>query len=176
MKRVNPETGKPFKQGDIRADGFIFRAYVTTRIKKDGHYVENWYSPDAYSRAVECVRKGCAEWYVANKEEYKRKQREDSKIWRKENKDKHRAQQAKRRCSKLERTPAWLSDKQLEEIKWKYSTACHMEMLTGEKYHVDHIVPLQGELVSGLHVPWNLRVITAQSNLSKSNKLTEELL
>ena len=70
-------------------------------------------------------------------------------------------------------TPPWLSRKQKVEIRQLYQIAITMSRTTGEQYVVDHIVPMQGEGVCGLHVPWNLRVITQEENLKKSNKLVD---
>ena len=54
-----------------------------------------------------------------------------------------------------------------------YVQARRLTKITGERYVVDHIVPLRGDEVCGLHVPWNLRVITQEENLKKSNKLVD---
>ena len=48
MRRLNPETGKPFKSGDLREDGFIFKTYIPSQVKKDGFFVEDWRSPKAF--------------------------------------------------------------------------------------------------------------------------------
>jgi 5-methylcytosine-specific restriction endonuclease McrA len=48
-----------------------------------------------------------------------------------------------------------------------------MSRATGVRYAVDHVIPLQGEEVCGLHVPWNMEVITQDDNLKKSNKLVD---
>ena len=48
MKRLNPKTGKPFRKGDVREDGFIFRAYHG-RLQKDGFLKEDWFSPEKYA-------------------------------------------------------------------------------------------------------------------------------
>lgn len=54
-----------------------------------------------------------------------------------------------------------------------YLHAMQLTKTTGERYVVDHIVPLLSSEVCGLHVPWNLRVITQEENLKKSNKLVD---
>lgn len=85
-------------------------------------------------------------------------------------KGKKRLYDAKRRVAYLEREPKWLTFEQKLEIECFYYKSMRYEEETGIKHHVDHIVPLQGEDVCGLHVPWNLQVIPAKENLSKGNK------
>ena len=68
-------------------------------------------------------------------------------------------------------TPPWITRKQKLEIRQLYQVAITMTQTTGEQYVVDHIIPLRSDAVCGLHVPWNLRVITQEENLKKSNKL-----
>lgn len=84
--------------------------------------------------------------------------------------EKHRAialhESASRRCSQLSATPSF-SDK--EKIKEIYRESVRKTLETGVKHHVDHIVPLRGKNVCGLHVDWNLQVLTAQENIRKSN-------
>jgi hypothetical protein len=105
-------------------------------------------------------------------EEYRKKYKE----YYETNKEFFIGRAAKRRAAKLKALPKWLTPEQLEQIKELYTCAQMFKLYTGEEYHVDHIVPLQGENVCGLHVPWNLQVIPAKENLSKSNKLQEDIL
>jgi hypothetical protein len=84
---------------------------------------------------------------------------------------------AKRRAAKLNRMPCWLTKEDKLEIKKIYKLASDKTKETGIKWQVDHIIPLQGETVSGLHIPSNLRIITAYENRSKHNKweITNEI-
>lgn len=82
------------------------------------------------------------------------------------------ALEMKRQAAKKQRTPSWLTQADWAEIEGKYHFAKVMEQITGQKYHVDHIEPLLGKDVSGLHVPWNLQVIPAKDNFAKGNRRT----
>lgn len=77
------------------------------------------------------------------------------------------ANSAKYRAKKLNATPYW---SEFEEIRKIYAEAQRLTEETGIQMHVDHIVPLQGENVSGLHVLANLQVITADENIRKGNR------
>jgi len=94
--------------------------------------------------------------------------------WKCKNKPALRAMYAKRRASVLKATPKWLNEIDYERIKNCYKLAELQTQLTGNKWHVDHIIPLQGKEVCGLHVPSNLRAIPWLQNVKKGNKLIEE--
>ena len=84
-----------------------------------------------------------------------------------------RADTSVRKRRHREATPKWLTPAERLQMRDLYVQARKMTGLTRERYVVDHIVPLRGEEVCGLHVPWNLRVITQEENLKKSNKLVD---
>lgn len=112
-------------------------------------------------------RKEYMEKYAAVKKE---KIRKIASVWQKNNKGKVNANTALRHAAKMQRTPSWLSKEDKLTIKCYYQLAAMYNRESDQKWHVDHIVPMQGESVSGLHVPWNLRVIPAVDNMKKNNR------
>jgi hypothetical protein len=134
-----------------------------------------------YERNKDLAKERARQWALNNPEKKyaihrknRDKDRENhnarNRDWNSRNQDKKTAYEGKRRAAKLQRTPNWLTDDELELIQALYSVAAMFTKTTGIPHHVDHIIPLQGELVSGLHVYENLRVIPAVENLKKSNK------
>lgn len=155
------------------------------------------YKSGLASWCKECHREKNREWYALNKSkhnkraaEWRRNNPEKSREislkhqrankearaeshaqWAKRNRDKRNATGAKRKAAKLQATPKWVNWRKVREI---YRTARRIQEFTGIPMHVDHIVPLQGETVCGLHWEGNLRVIPASENIAKHNKLIDE--
>lgn len=97
---------------------------------------------------------------------------ERSKEYYKRNPNKSREATAKKKARKLLATPIWANTSKISAI---YLQAKLLEENTGIKYHVDHRVPLQSRYVCGLHVEYNLAVLTAKENCSKHNKFWENM-
>ena len=119
-----------------------------------------------YERNKEVVIARAQARTVASKNAYKKKHKA-------ENPDYYKSLTNARRRRFRDATPKWLTAEQKMEIRLKYRLAIELSRRLGIPHAVDHIIPLQGEEVCGLHVPWNMEVITQEKNLKKSNKLID---
>jgi hypothetical protein len=132
------------------------------------------------SRCKECMAEDARKYRASDVE----KSRSIAKKYRERNLDKERTRYnrynkenpevrahhaALRRAKTKKATPAWLTKAQEGDIKKMYALAKKFEELCNIRYHVDHIVPLAGKDICGLHVPWNLQILPASVNLAKSN-------
>lgn len=102
---------------------------------------------------------------------HREKMRDNVKRWGQNNRHKLTAKWARRRAAKLHATPKWANQFFIEEI---YHLSLLRTEALGIPCHVDHIVPLIGTVVCGLHVEYNLQVITATENYTKGNKLLRD--
>ena len=123
----------------------------------------NRINPDTLQKAGPKVR--------LSVEQRKENSRLACKKWNKNNTEKANHNTNMRRARKISATPKWLTEVQKDHIYCIYETAKVLEKEFGVKFHVDHIVPLKGKNVCGMHVPWNLQVMSASANLSKGNRL-----
>lgn len=130
----------------------------------------------------ERLSKKAADWRAVNREKvgainrrYKAANAEkcyaDHRAWVEKNRDKRRATNAKRKAAKLRATPKWAN---LSAIAKIYAEATAIQRNTGMRMHVDHIVPLQGETVCGLHCEANLQILPGPINESKRNKWPQD--
>lgn len=125
---------------------------------------------DGYrTNCKECRKEESRKRYLKHGEKIRQQSRESN--WKKRFPYKHAANERKRVAAKLNATPEWLTGEHLKEIENLYWLARDLKLVSGEEYHVDHILPLRGENVCGLHVPWNLQILSAKENLQKSNKV-----
>ena len=99
-------------------------------------------------------------WRNENKETVKKARDK----WSSNNKHKLREKGMRRYISQTQQTPTWLNKGYKVEIEGFY---LFCQLFKG--FQVDHIVPIRGKNVSGMHVPWNLQILTAEQNRAKSN-------
>jgi Stc1 domain len=139
-----------------------------------------------------CVAQHCADWrtkhpaafkrwYQENKDdraEYWRHWYGNNKAhraasyarWAKENAHTINALIAKRTARKLQATPSWANEEAMRSI---YAEAVRRTRKTGIRHEVDHIYPLQSDVVCGLHCEANLQILTKVENIRKGNRMPE---
>lgn len=101
--------------------------------------------------------------------DFMKKKREANQKYKRKNKGKINADTAKRYTIRLQRS-CLCTENDYKKIDDIYKKASYLTETTGIIHHVDHIIPLQGKLVSGLHIPSNLQILTANKNCTKHNK------
>lgn len=126
--------------------------YFTGKPCRHNHIAERLVSN---GHCCDCKKLECRTWRSQNAELIHTYHND----WRRANLELGRAYAAKRRAAKLKATPKWAD---LEKINLFYQTC-------PKGFQVDHIIPLQGEIVSGLHVLENLQYLTVKANRKKSN-------
>lgn len=116
-----------------------------------------------YAKYPDRVRAWNTNWRAKNRDKVRDMQRR-SRLHR--DHTLRAAEVALRRARKKQATPIWAD---LQRIKEIYKRANRLGKCLGIKVQIDHIVPLQSDFVCGLHVPWNLQILSAKANVEKSN-------
>ena len=178
-------TGKPCSKGHV-AERYIsmkcVECFDTPRVapnttpsdsdrkRKKRYYERHKEKLNAKSRAH---HKANAERKAANDRAWRKEniERERDRLKRAyhANPVKARSKAAAYRAQRRNATPQWLDAEHHEQIAAIYAEANRLTNETGVPHEVDHFIPLAGENVCGLHVPWNLRAITRAANRAKRN-------
>ena len=126
----------------------------------------NFYA-ERYAKNREQDLQNSRNTYVRYADKWKAKQR----LWSKTNRGIANALGRKYKLKKAKATPLWLTPEQLYNMQCTYKVAAQLSETSSEKWHVDHIVPIRGKDVCGLHVPWNLQLLPAKMNMTKGNRV-----
>lgn len=173
-------TGEPCKHGHIaprKTKGACVECLKVEWAKGNAtraEYFKQYNQSEAGQRAKRKYYEKNKDMVIAKAQQRSPEERRfHKKAYKLKNPDLYRAFTRSRRRKHRLATPKWLSAEDKRAMRQMYIDAMTVTRVTGTPYVVDHIIPLNGESVSGLHVPWNLRVMTREENLKKSNKLVD---
>lgn len=139
-----------------------FREAHAKKVAENPNFYANFYAQNK-ERSLQHSKNT----YIRYAEKWKAKQR----LWSKTNRGIANALGKKYKLQKVNATPKWLTERHLYEMQCIYKVAAQLTAHGSEKWHVDHIIPIRGKDVCGLHVPWNLQVLPAKINMQKGNSI-----
>lgn len=176
MRKENFRKHKETKDGYVNQCNKCLNAKRPSRAGSESakrlwkkYYEKNSERLNEKRRGCKALAEKSRKRYEKNKEYMRKRQSEYGKL--PSAKALNAARQKKREQRKRMATPSWLTEEHLLEMKHMYWLAGDLKAVSGQEYHVDHIVPLKGKNVCGLHVPWNLQILPADLNYRKSNRL-----
>jgi hypothetical protein len=155
------------------------KEYVKRNKEKAYARVKAWReaNPDKWAEQSKRYAKKYPEKVVAKTQKWRDANPEKAATISRTTRVKHAARvganKAKYRADKVQQTPKWVDAEELWLIKEAYSLAALRTKMFGFSWHVDHVVPLKGKLVSGLHTIANLQVIPAKDNIRKNNRYVD---
>lgn len=172
-ERMRRLLADPEKRAAIRArDAELHRTSDSRRAKKAAADRDRNQRESVKAKRRELQRKVYKSVYASDPK-YIEARRERSSSWAAKNASICNAKTACRRAMRLQATPPWLTTEMKVEIQRIYNLARSLSKRLGTPHEVDHIIPLKSDVVCGLHVPWNLQVLSREENRSKANKLFE---
>ena len=152
-------------------DGYRTWCKACVSVYKKQYKIDNAERIKKVQQAYDAVQNPLRKTYFQQRYvEQKQKIDAANRAYRKANLNKHAAKENKRRAAKIKRTPSWLTGDDHWVIEQAYELASLRTKMFGFSWEVDHVLPMQGKIVSGLHVPTNLQVIPATLNRQKTNQ------
>jgi hypothetical protein len=171
-------TGKPCKKGHVcerlvscrncKECSLEEKKYRNAWKERNKNHIKKQYK-EYRERNSEYLKKYHSQKYLKNRQHLL----DGNKKWRKENPGKSAAIVRNRQSAQMQRTPKWADKTSIRNV---YEEAARITKETGILMHVDHVIPLQGKFVSGLHVACNLQILSAKENVRKHNKFEEGTL
>lgn len=128
------------------------------------------------SSCKQCEQQRCTKYRQKNRHVWRRHYQRNAKAYKDRSKQRRinhpeekLVNEQNRRAAKKQALPSWAKSKAIQaEFKRIAQHKQWLDEVANRSHHIDHILPLQNDFVCGLHVPWNLIVLSSEDNISKN--------